>query len=372
MDCVQTTWLTDEEYLRHFNRKIARQRVPLFGSFSLTHRCNLRCAHCYLDPAARRGAGAPRELGGGELARILDEAAEAGCLQVLLTGGEPMLHRDFARVYRRAKTNGLLVNVFTNATRITPNVLDLFCDLPPHAVEVSVYGATAETYERITGVEGSYGRCIAGIEALLDRGLCIKLKTVLMTLNQHEFFEIESMARGYGVGFRFDAAIFPRFDGDRGPISLRVPAGEAVEMEFADEGRRRACEKYYQAARNLPATDALYRCGAGRILFHVDPYGVMTPCLMTDDPRYDLCDGTFAQGWRDVLPRIMEKKAGRDFICSHCERKTLCDPCSAFFRLENGSEGCRSEYLCAMARHRSERLRNGRFERLEVEVQNAV
>ena len=338
----------------------------------MTHRCNLRCAHCYLGTAARSGADGRAELGGDDLVRILDEVTEAGCLQVLLTGGEPLLHRDFAQVYRRAKTNGLLVSVFTNGTLIGEEALDLFTDLPPHAVEVTVYGASAETYEGVTGVAGSYRRCIGAVEALLDRGISVKLKTILMTLNRHEFFDIENMAREYGVSFRFDAAIFPRFDGDRGPMALRVPAAEAVEKEFADEGRRRGCEQYYERARDLPVTDRLYQCGAGRILFHVNPDGGMTPCLMTAAPCYDLSAGSFAEGWRDVLPGITEKKAGPDFICGHCERRALCDPCPAFFQIETGSEECRSEYLCELARYRSEQIRGGTLECAEVEAENAL
>jgi MoaA/NifB/PqqE/SkfB family radical SAM enzyme len=213
MDCAQTDWLSDKEYVQHFNRKVAEQRVPLYGSVELTHRCNLRCVHCYLgDKASVRGDG-KQELDTAQWISIIDEIAEAGCLNLLITGGEPLLRKDFSEIYCHAKKNGLLVTVFTNGTMITEEILELFQDLPPRAVEISLYGATAATYEKITGIKGSYDQCLRGIQSLLDYGINLKLKTILMTLNRHEFYDIENMAKEYGVEFRFDAAIFPMMTG---------------------------------------------------------------------------------------------------------------------------------------------------------------
>jgi len=41
----------------------------------------------------------------------------------------------------------------------------------PFAIEITLYGLTKETYERLTGIEGSYDRCMRGIRLLIDRGL---------------------------------------------------------------------------------------------------------------------------------------------------------------------------------------------------------
>ena len=87
----------------------------------------------------------------------------------------------------------------------------------------------------VTGVKGSYEKCLRVMDKLLGAGLNVNLKTILMTLNVHEFEEIKSMARALGVRFRFDGAIFPCFNGDKTPISLRVPPRVVTEKEFADE-----------------------------------------------------------------------------------------------------------------------------------------
>lgn len=359
MECTQTEWLSNADYLRQFNRKVAQLRIPVSGSIDLTHRCNLRCVHCYVGSGADRDESDHQELTTAKLLSIIDEITDAGCLDLLITGGEPLLRRDFGEVFRRAKTNGLLVTVFTNGTLITDEILELFRDLPPRQIEISLYGATAETYEKITGVAGSFECCLKGIRRLLACKLNVKLKTILMTLNRHELFDMERMARDFGVKFRFDAAIFPCLDGDKTPLQLRVPAKEAIEKEFSHKNRLREWQDYLRGRHGPAATDDfLYQCGAGVTHFHIDPYGSLWPCLMTTDPTYDLLKGSFLAGWRDVMPRIREKRPGSGYACNACEKKLLCGFCPAFFALENGAEDARSEYLCAMGHSRFQAIMN--------------
>ena len=295
------------------------------------------------------------------LLSIIDEITEAGCLYLLISGGEPFLRKDFTEIYRHAKTNGLLVTVFTNGTIITADILELFRELPPHAVEITLYGATAPTYEKITGIKGSYVKCLNGIRQLLAHNINVKLKTVLMTLNCHEFFDIENLAKEFGVKFRFDAAIFPRFDGDKTPLGLRVSPGDAIGKELSDDERLLQWKNYFKKYQGLPVSDTLYICGAGITNFHIDPYGNLRSCLMTNWPSYNLSKGNFLRGWREVIPRIREKKAGADSTCSQCEKRMLCGFCPAFFRLENGAEDKYSDYLCKMGQYRFKILNKQSF-----------
>jgi radical SAM protein with 4Fe4S-binding SPASM domain len=298
------------------------------------------------------------EMNTSRLLSIIDEITAAGCLYFLITGGEPFLRKDFAEIYRHTRTNGLLVTVFTNGTLITDNILELFEALPPYVVEVSLYGASAATYEKITGIKGSYKKCLRGIQQLLAHRVNVKLKTILMTLNQHEFFDIEDMAKEFGVKFRFDAAIFPCLNGDDTPLNLRVSPENAVEKEFSDNERLRNWKDFSKRYQGLPPSDTLYNCGAGLTSFYIDPYGNLQPCLMTTDFRYNLSKGSFSSGWYDIIPTIREKKAGATYTCNQCEKRMLCSFCPAFFRLENGSENIYSDYLCKMGQHRFQILNN--------------
>lgn len=356
MECANTTEFSNYEYLLQFKKKIENLRVPLSGDIALTHRCNLRCVHCYLGSERKNHRANRKELNTSQFLTIIDDITETGCLFLLLTGGEPLLRKDFAQIYSHAKTNGLLVTIFTNGTVITDDILDVFEALPPLAVEVSLYGATPETYEKVTGVQGSYDQCVHNIQRLLDRHINVRLKTVLMSLNRHEFFDIEAMARQYDCQFRMDAALLPCFDGDKTPLMLRVPAEEAVEKELAHSERLRQWQELFKRFQGVPAGETLYTCGAGISHFHVDPYGYLLPCMMVSNISYDLLQGSFASGWSDVIPQITEMKASSTFACNHCKKKVLCGYCPAFFALENGAEDICSEYLCSIGQFRFQAL----------------
>jgi radical SAM protein with 4Fe4S-binding SPASM domain len=291
---------------------------------------------------------------------VINQIADAGCLFLLLTGGEPLLRDDFEAIYREAKRKGLLVTVFTNGTLITQQVLNLFEDWPPRAVEVTLHGATAATYERITGVRGSYERCLRGVEALLEHGVNTRLKTVLMTANRDEYFAIKAMAEDYGLPFRFDAAIFARVDGDKAPLRLRVPPREVVENEFADEERAGRWIGYLERFEASLPSDALYQCGAGVNTFHVDPYGQLQPCLMASAGQHDLLTGDFSVGWEEVVPEIRQRRLGSSHRCSSCAKRLVCGFCPPFFALENGAEDVPSEYLCAIGQLRWRAIREAR------------
>lgn len=353
MQCEQGP--SEREFLAEFNRKAAALRVPLSGSLELTRRCSMSCVHCYLGPQSSVRKTKHLETGTERLLSVLEEITRAGCLYLLITGGDPLLREDFGAVYGKAKESGLLVTVFTNGTLVTEETARLFRSLPPQAVEISLYGATAETHERITGVEGSFVKCMEGIRRLLNSGVTVKLKTVLMTLNIHEFYMMEGIARAFGVGFRFDPAIFPCLNGDKSPIGLRVRPEEAVEAEVSDPARLAGWRKYYEKHRDFPSEDdLLYTCGAGLTNFHIDPYGYLKPCIMSEGLRYDLGSGSFEEGWRIFMPEIRRKKAGESYKCPKCRMKTLCGFCPAVFELECGSGDVPSEYICEIGRRRFE------------------
>jgi radical SAM protein with 4Fe4S-binding SPASM domain len=279
---------------------------------------------------------------------LLDEITAAGCLNLLITGGEPLLRDDFPHIYRHAKKNGLLVTVFTNGTLITNNIIGMFRELPPVEVEISLYGASPGTYERITRVPGSYERCFEGIERLLQGGVRVNLKTILMTMNSHELPEMEEIARCLGVRFRFDAAISPCLDGNHEPLGFRVSPEEAIGREMSDPETVRKWGILYEKFRNCRLGARLYECNAGITAFHIDPFGWLMPCIMTGDIRHDLSGAAFMKGWEETILAIRERESRAEFGCRGCDKINLCGYCPSFFRLESGYEDACSEYLCRM------------------------
>jgi len=347
-----------KEFLERLNSEGRRRCIPMTGSMALTHRCNLHCLHCYAGPDPRsalcaRGDEVPTE----RWLSLIDEVADAGCLFLLLTGGEPMLRPDFAQIYRHAKTSGLLVTVFTNGTVVSEEIFTLFDDLPPHVVEISLYGVTAETHEQISGVPGSFARAIRAVEQLQAHGVRLRLKSVLMQPNQHEFAAIRALAEErYGVEFRMDAAIMPRLDGDRMPLDLRVPPARAAALELASPTARERWGKTMRQGKALPTSPRLYTCGAGVIGFHVEADGRLMPCLVPTGVAEDLTTQPFAQAWQKVVAAMAAQRGRADLECRSCVHKVMCGWCPAYARTESGRADSKSAYLCELGRCRRERL----------------
>jgi radical SAM protein with 4Fe4S-binding SPASM domain len=354
VDCPHIPELRYGEFSKRLHEKVAGQRIPIVGSLELTFRCNLRCVHCYV---AHGHGGIPdqTELSYGEICNILDQIVDEGCLWLLLTGGEPLLRPDFLDIYTYAKRKGLLFNLFTNGTLITPRIADYLADWRPFVVEITLYGRTQETYERITGVPGSHARCMQGIDLLLERGVPLKLKTMLMTLNQHELWDIKAYAESLGVAFRFDPMMNAGLEGSRAPIAFRLSPEEVVQFDLADAKRLAEWQQFWERSLGVRADDRyLYVCGAGLRSFHIDPYGKLSVCLISRVPDYDLRQGSFREGWCEFLPQVRHQRPTDDYRCNQCELLSLCGQCPGWAQLEHGNPERPVEFLCQVAHLRAE------------------
>jgi radical SAM protein with 4Fe4S-binding SPASM domain len=355
MECPHIPQISYSEFGQRLQAAQVEQRIPLSGSIEVSERCNLRCAHCYINrPAADAGAQS-RELGLDEWCGLLDQMAGEGCLWLLLTGGEPFLRPDFLDIYLHAKKLGMLVTIFTNGTTITPRIADLLAEWCPSGIEITLYGRTQETYERVSGVPGSYERCMAGIELLLARDLPLELKSMVLTLNRHEVWEMKAYAEGLGLKYRFDPMLNARLDRDSKPAEFRISPQEVVALDLADGKRveewREFCEKFW-GAPGYP--DQLYQCGAGLGTCHVDAYGRLSACTMAREPSYDLRTGTFREGWHEFIPQVLAQTWLRETPCRGCELISLCGQCPGWAQMESGDQEAPVAYLCQVAHLRAE------------------
>jgi len=354
MECPHIPRVGYGEFGKRLREKIAGKRVPLAGSLELTFRCNLRCVHCYLGDA-RAGIPGKNELSYGEICDLLDQIVDEGCLWLLLTGGEPLLRPDFLDIYTYAKQKGLLVTVFTNGTLMTPEIADYLRELRPFKLEISLYGRTKETYERVTGVPGSYERCLRGIELLLERDLPLRLKTIALTLNKREILAMKEYAKGLGLSFRCDPMVNAGLDGAGAPANFRLAPEEVLELDLADperaDGYRDFCEGFLTPPSKL---EYVYVCGAGIRHFHVDPYGMLSVCIISRSRSYDLRRGSFHEGWQEFLPQVRYQRASDDYRCNQCELISLCGECPGWAQLEHGDQETKVEFLCRVAHLRAE------------------
>ncbi|MGQ9705018.1 MAG: radical SAM/SPASM domain-containing protein [Actinomycetota bacterium] len=347
-----------------FAEKLYRNRVPYSGSLELTYHCNLRCRHCY--QFAPRG----QELDLKAWRRILCELSESGCLYIAFTGGEPTLRPDLPDLLALAAEQDFVVTLQTNAVRIGKALIGILRDLPNTRVDVSVYGSRPGTHDRFTGVDGSYAAMRGSLDRLLEAGVPVMLKMTVGSFNLGEMEEVMNLAQSMGVEAVFSSLIFPRNDGDPGPLKWRL--GDRELEEFY----RLECER--QASRlgnrlfkegdilpddspplegclvGLPSLPGAGRrhCGCGSTVFAVNPYGEVYPCVAFPLVIGNVKEESFSSVWKNSLMlreiRDTDERLPRE--CGNCPELDLCPICRALSYLEDGALLARNRERCRQTR----------------------
>lgn len=352
--------ITVEQYAdfsQRFHQVVINRRIPIEGTLEVTLRCPLTCAHCYNNLPMSDHEARHRELSYEDYCRLLDEIADAGCLWLLFTGGEIFARRDFLEIYTYAKRKGFLITLFTNGTLITPKIADYLVEWRPFAIEITLYGYTKETYERLTGIPGSYEKCIRAIHLLLERNLPLKLKTVAVSMNRHEIRDMQRFAEELGVGFKFDAMMNPRIDCSMSPLEVRLTPAEIVAFDL-DDPRRMAEWQTFSTYFTKPAQspehrNEVYHCGGGVSAFAIDPYGDMSICVLSQVDKYNVRTGSFTEGWNEYLRRVRAKPRTTINKCVDCQIKSMCGMCPATGELESGHAETPVDFLCHVAHLRA-------------------
>jgi MoaA/NifB/PqqE/SkfB family radical SAM enzyme len=348
-------WLTAEARLSAMRHRAADEGIPLHATLALTHRCNFRCVHCYVLPNAK----APEtELSTEDWLALAQEAADAGCFSILLTGGEPLLREDFADIYLGIRKMGVHVMLFTNASRVDERVIEILQAAPPRLIEVTLYGATPETVEAVTGHPDGFKNAVRGVALLRKAGLPVRLKTVLMQPNRHEFETLRNLAAGDDLPLRYDAMIQPRFSGDTEIERLRIPPAEVAEMEarlipeLAGQWKQ---QQERQSAQVDHSATNLYACAAGAISFYVSADGMVQPCVsaVRHGVRYER--GDLLKAFREGRQAVRSIPVPVNYECAACDDRVFCGSCPPVAELDCGDECGKCAYACALAHERGRR-----------------
>ena len=327
----------------------------------LTERCNNACIHCCINKPAGDKRSLARELGASAWEGILRQAAELGVMTVRYTGGEPLLRKDFSELYLFARRLGLKVMLFTNARLITPQIAALLADIPPlEEIEISVYGMSRESYEAVTGVDGSYAEFRNGVQCLLDRRVPFVVKGVLLPPNKDEVAELAAWA---ATNTRMDVlptyAMFFDLRERRDSAAknsrirrLRVSPEEGLGiLTRHPDSYRKEMSEFFENFLSPPG-DRLFTCGIGPGC--VDAYGLFQPCLSLRHPdlTFDLKKGTLKEAVASGFPRLKEMKATNPLYlerCARCFLRGFCEQCPAKSWSEHGTLDTPVEYFCRVA-----------------------
>ena len=350
--------------------RLKRKRTPLAFNIEITARCNNNCRHCYINLTAGDSHARSEELSSTEILGIAGQAVEMGAVWCLVTGGEPLLRQDFPDIYLALKRMGLLVGVFTNATLIQKQHVDLFKRYPPRNLEVTVYGVTQETYEAVTRHVGSFADFQRGLALLLENAVPVNLKAMALRSNLHELPRIADFCRRHTKGYyRFDPLLHLRCDRNAQRNSHiraeRLTPEEIVALEQSDPERftimQKHCNELVTSETGCIDCDHLFRCGAGVGEFSVSYNGIFRLCdsLWAPGTTYDLRKGTLRQAWFDLVPRLLDLRSRNpafQHTCRVCPIINLCLSCPAHTYLETGEMDGETPYFCSVAHARARML----------------
>lgn len=316
-------------------------RIPIHGGLELTERCNFRCIHCFLE-----GRTESKLLSSAEIYNYVDQITEAGNLWLTLTGGEPLLRKDFSEIYGYAYDNGLLLLVFTNGYFINSDHIDLLTQKVPVTIEMSIYGCSDETFGAVTGQSGAWKRVKSNVEQCVSKDLPVFLKYIALKENFSEIETFRSWVDELGVKFDIAGAIHPGVFGDKNRLSHRILTKDYVYLEMQNPLTYNAwCEILNNAAPRNADSKKIFRCNAGQNIFLISSDGYVHPCVLYRFNSLSLKEKTFKEIWSHMA-LLHQQPRSKTLQCDRCRYREGCSVCPAWAYLEYGDPESPLQYLC--------------------------
>lgn len=339
-------------------RRAEAAGLPISGTLELLPLCNMNCDMCYvrLSPEEMKGKGRLRTV--EEWTAIARQMQKEGVLFLMLTGGEPLLYPGFRELYCKLKKMGMILTVNTNGTLIDEDWADFFQRYSPRRMNVTLYGGSEETYERLCHYKDGFRKTLNGIRLLKERGIAVKINGSAVQANRQELEKIASVGKQLEVPVNIDCYMMPSVrERDRTyNFGSRLAPEEAAAAELFTRRLKlgeKGCEEYRQRMlwtmeHLLPEEEPMHMsCRAGKTSFAINWQGQLQPCVMMKEPSVSVFQSGFAEAWRTV-------SAGTGAIvlnsrCCSCRLRPLCRTCAACAEMEAGSYDALPEYMCRFA-----------------------
>lgn len=350
----------------------AQRHVPLGGTFELTSRCNLRCKMCYirLDKSQMELLG--REKTAKEWIALAKDAAEAGTLNLLITGGEPLIREDFEEIYIALSTMGFIITLNTNATLMTPDLFKMFKKYPPTATNVTLYGASSQTYETICGSPDGFQKTLNGLDMLSKVPTKLEVRSTFIKDNRHELEELRAIANSYTKRFAINVMVNKAVRGAETDVeNCRLTPLQMFDITEANADYYKTINKPTEFAleKNMDTDNyvqlkydgfelppKIIPCLAAKSMYWITWDGKMLPCGLFTSPYTLPFEEGFKLAW-DRLPLLFEDimLPQECLKCDYADGK--CPNCPAILQTESGSCEEISQYICELTKERLKRYK---------------
>ncbi len=318
---------------------------------NLTRRCNLACAHCYLDAETLKN-GSTDELKTDEVKVLLDQVASRGTdTMVVLTGGEPLLRRDLEEMVAHGSGLGLSIVIGTNGVLLSDNRVKSLQAAGAMGLGISLDSLDPTSHDQFRGCSGGWEKTLSGMESCRRYGLPFQ---VHFSVTEENADEIRSMIDfATNVGAHVLNIFFLICTGRGESMSDITPERyERVLEELVDAQagtdlivRARCAPHFKRVASMRDPASRLTRadgydgggCLAGIHYCRITPEGKITACPFVPDEEGDLRQTPFWEIWDNSPAFSQLRNPQLDGKCGACEYRLLCGGCRARPRALGGT-----------------------------------
>lgn len=297
-DCV----MLDD--LSKFIESRSEKSLPLSLHWHMTTRCNFSCPFCYIRDNERI-----EKYSYDEVAEIIDSMVENGLLKATLSGGECLLVKDFTKIYRRFKENGVFVSIYTNGSLIDNGILDLFKELPPFSVEITFYNCDFLAAPFVNA------------ELLISNGINVIGKFTVTNQNINMFEKVNSWCKSRNIEIKIETDLF-KGDNSEDMTNFVIPN---EQLELFDIKR---FPEYFGNAETPIKPKIGFYCHAAKTCIHLSPELELSLCYKMND-SWSLKNQSFNSAYRELQAYIDGLKSEPLIGCQGCKAEFLCKMCLA-------------------------------------------
>lgn len=336
--------------------KAAGTRTPVNGSIELLPLCNMNCDFCYVRLARDEMERVGRMHTADEWLSIGQQMKDAGTLFLLLTGGEPLLYPDFKKLYLGLRQMGMIITLNTNGTLMDEAWVSFFSEYKPRRINITLYGSDDGAYENLCHYRGGFDKVIRGIRLLRQADVDVRIGASVGRKNVKDVRKIIGIAKELDCAYNVDTYMMPAsrerckaFD-----ENSRLDPEDAARVGFEIIQSQNNPAVFQSYARSIVhAIDSFdaakpysrhMSCLAGSCSFALNWLGYMRPCVVLNQPQYNVFEEGFLNSWQK-----MSQETGKLLVskkCSLCPRRILCKTCVAAGLYEEGAFDKAPSYLC--------------------------
>ena len=293
------------------------QRQHNYLRISLTERCNLRCSYC-MPLEGVQLSPAKHLMNANEIYSIAKIFVNLGVTKIRLTGGEPLVRKDFPRILERLSSLNVHLSITTNAVSIDRYLIQLK-KAQVETINVSLDTLDADKYQKIT-FRNYFNRVYQNILTLIAEGFKVKINAVLMRgINEDEILSFIKFTKNLPVVFRFIE--FMPFNGNQWRREKTISFNEImrkIKKEYPSNQITRTKDAPNDTSKNYAIKG--YRGSFAIISTVTNPFcDTCNRIRLTADGKLKNC--LFSKNESDLLTALRNKEDLEDIIAKNINNK---------------------------------------------------